>query len=99
MKTIELFAGTGSFSKVAESKGHEIFCVDKFEGLGRLDLQMDLLDKMACSKLAKKLRLKVDLLWASPPCTTFSVASLGHHWQGGKQAYIPKTEKCKDGLK
>ena len=92
MKTVELFSGTGSFSKVAEAKGHEIFCIDKFEGLGRLDLQADL-------ETWDPESLEADFLWASPPCTTFSVASLGHHWKGGKQAYIPKTEKCKQGLR
>jgi site-specific DNA-cytosine methylase len=39
-----------------------------------------------------------DIIWASPPCTTFSVASLGHHWTGGSGAYIPKTEECKNGI-
>lgn len=93
MKTIELFSGTASFSKVAKSKGHETFCIDKFEGLGQLDLQVDLetWDPGSFNEVT-------DLLWASPPCTTFSVASLGHHWKGGKGAYIPKTEKCKQGL-
>ncbi len=41
----------------------------------------------------------IDMLWASPPCTTFSVASIGHHWGGGKRAYIPKTEQAKIGIK
>ena len=92
MKTVELFVGTGSFSKVAESKGHSIFCIDKFKGLGRLDLQVDL-------ETEDLSYLNADFLWASPPCTTFSVASLGHHWTGGKEAYIPKTEECKRGLR
>ena len=34
----------------------------------------------------------------SPPCTGFSVAALGHHWTGGKNAYIPKTETAKLGI-
>ena len=38
---------------------------------------------------------KPDIIWASPPCTAFSVASIGCHWTGGKQAYIPKTEFAK----
>lgn len=33
-----------------------------------------------------------DIIWASPPCTAFSVAAIGHHWTGGKGAYIPKTD-------
>jgi len=31
-------------------------------------------------------------VWASPPCTTFSVASISTHWTGGHRAYEPKTE-------
>jgi len=94
MKTIELFSGTGSFSKVAESKGHSILCVDKFEGLGRLDLQVDLENWDPVDQFNN-----FDLMWCSPPCTSFSVASLGHHWTGGKGVYIPKTDECKLGLR
>lgn len=39
------------------------------------------------------------ILWASPPCTTFSVASIGTHWTGGKKGYVPKSEACETGLK
>ena len=91
MDTIELFSGTGSFSKVAKEFGHKTFCIDKFEGLGQLDLQVDLKNWDPGS-------MKADFIWASPPCTTFSVASIGCHWKGGKGAYIPKTEKCKIGF-
>jgi site-specific DNA-cytosine methylase len=42
---------------------------------------------------------KPDVIWASPPCTTFSVASISTHWKGGKNAYIPKSEASKVGLK
>lgn len=34
-----------------------------------------------------------------PPCTGFSVASLGHHWTGGKNAYIPRTDTARLGIK
>lgn len=39
-----------------------------------------------------------DVVWASPPCETFSVASIGTHWGGGKRAYQPKTERAKVGM-
>jgi hypothetical protein len=39
-----------------------------------------------------------DLIWASPPCTGFSVASIGTHWGGGRRAYKPKTDTAKRGI-
>ena len=39
-----------------------------------------------------------DVIWASPPCTTFSVSSIGCHWMGGTGAYIPKTDKCRNNI-
>jgi hypothetical protein len=38
---------------------------------------------------------KPDFIWASPPCTSFSVASIGHHWAQGGENPIPKTESAK----
>jgi len=100
LKTIELFSGTGSFSKVARFRGHDTFCVDKFKGLGQLDFQLDLSNEKQVFVFNRTFSPMYGLsfVWASPPCTTFSVASLGHHWKGGKGAYIPKTDKCKEGL-
>jgi hypothetical protein len=33
-----------------------------------------------------------DFIWASPPCTAFSVASIGHHWSKNNGVFTPKTE-------
>lgn len=37
---------------------------------------------------------RVDMLWASPPCTTFSIASVSHYWKDGR----PKNEKALLGI-
>lgn len=82
MKILELFSGTESFSKVAREKGHQTFTIDnnpKFHP----DLCIDIM----------KLKLEdipftPDVIWASPPCTTFSVASIGHYWKKPKDATI-----------
>jgi hypothetical protein len=84
MKTLELFSGTKSFSKVAKEFGHSTFTIDKDPKL-EPDRVMDILDMNYFPG-------NFDIVWASPPCTAFSVASIGHHWTGGKGAYIPKTE-------
>jgi site-specific DNA-cytosine methylase len=82
MKTVELFSGTKSFSKVAEKLGHSTYTIDNNK-----ELEPDL-----CQNIFFIEKVDADIIWASPPCTAFSVASIGHHWTGGKGAYIPKTE-------
>jgi len=91
MKTVELFSGTGSFSKVAKKKGHSIFKVelnDYFEA----DLHKNILDVTL-----KDLPKNIDVLWASPPCTAFSVASIGRHCD--KDTILPKTNNALLGIK
>lgn len=93
IKTIELFSGSKSFSNVREEFGDSIFTVDNIEKFNN-DLTIDIL-KLNDHDLPKNIKI----LWASPPCTTFSVASIGTHWKGGSNAYIPNTKECEIGLK
>ena len=92
MRVLELFAGTCSFSIVAKMLGNETFTSD-FDQSFNTDYTVDVMQFNT-----NKVPFEVDILWASPPCETFSVASLGHHWTGGKGAYIPKTQACLDGI-
>jgi len=92
MKVLELFAGSRSVGKIAEQLGMEVFSSDliEFEGI---HYPISILDFDVT-----KVPFKPDIIWASPPCTGFSVAAIGHHWSGGKGAYIPKTETAKLGI-
>lgn len=91
MKTIELFAGTHSFSKVAKKLGHETFTTD-YEEIDGQDLVADIRELRGGSFPY----LEPDILWASPPCEGFSVASIGANWGGGDREYIPKsTTACR----
>jgi len=90
MKTTELFSGSKSFSKVAANLGHATFTVDN-EAKFSPDLVADVMTLKA-SDLPE-----ADFIWASPPCTAFSVASIGHHWTGGRRAYVPKTDGARLG--
>ena len=114
MKTIELFSGTQSFSKVARELGHETFCVDsnpKFDNDLTIDLK-DIIKKcphhtqnektnsrnnirnsINWVKLWKRIG-EADIVWMSPPCTTFSMASGNTHWNDDRS---PKTEDAKMG--
>lgn len=89
MKILELFAGTKSFSNACY--GHYVFTSDYNQQFDT-DYCVDILEFDT-----SKIPFKPDIIWASPPCETFSVASIGHHWTGGKGAYIPKTKRAENG--
>jgi hypothetical protein len=92
MNLLELFAGSKSMGKVAQDMGFNTFSSDinSFDGI---DYIVDIL-KFDTSMVP----FKPDVIWASPPCTGFSVASIGTHWGGGKNGYIPQTETAKLGI-
>ena len=86
LKILELFCGTKSFSKVAEEQGHRCFSIDnnpKFNPslcISVMDLSIN------------DIPFKPDIIWASPPCQCFSVASIGRNWKGN---YEPKRDETK----
>ena len=92
MKTVELFAGTQSFSKVAKELGHETFCVDNDEQFNN-DMTCDLLDCKSLLEVKEKI-IEANIVWMSPPCTTFSMASGNTHWTADRK---PKTKDAKIG--
>lgn len=82
IKVLELFAGSRSVGKVADELGYEVFSIDinDFEGI---DLVKDV------EFLTKEdIPFVPDVIWASPPCTTYSIAAISHHRDMGE----PKTD-------
>lgn len=87
MKVLELFAGSRSIGKVAESKGHDVFSVDwtAYKGIS-------LVTDIGALKQSD-IPFIPDMVWASPDCTTYSIAAISTHRDGVK----PKTDyanKC-----
>lgn len=94
MKVLELFAGSCSFSKVAKEYGYETFTTD-IKQFGQINYIVNIFDFDI-----DKIPFWPDIIWASPPCTTFSIASCGYHWNapdhnGNRE---PKTEAAETGL-
>ena len=69
MKVLELFAGTRSIGKAFEAKGHEVFSIEWSKDFENIDLYADILQKFG----------RPDVIWASPDCSTFSIAAISHH--------------------
>ena len=90
---IELFCGSGSFSKVARSYGYETISVDnrRRKGICEPTIKTDVL-KVCCS-FFKSMRPKI--MWIGLPCDIWSNASGGFHLD---KDYNPKTEKAKKHL-
>ena len=84
MKILELFSGTGSFSKVSKERGHETFTVD-CEDWHNPDLVKNILFLKK-----EEIPFKPDIIWASPPCQTFSVMSNFREWAFP----IPRTSRA-----
>ena len=96
MKVLELFAGSRSFSKVAEKYGFKTYTTD-ITPFDNIDQVCDIFD-FSSYKMAIDFGIP-DVIWASPPCTTFSVSSISTHWGGGNKAYKPKTKRAELGIK
>jgi DNA-binding MarR family transcriptional regulator len=85
MNVLELFCGTKSFTKVAEARGHECRTLDmdpSFEPT----ICKDIMD-LSYDDLGE---FKPDIIWASPPCESFSVNTIGRNWN---RDYTPKPQK------
>jgi site-specific DNA-cytosine methylase len=91
MNVVDLFSGSRSFAKVAQAEGCATWTTDMnaFEGI---DCVCDVLELQRSDIPFDK----VDVLWASPPCTGFSVAAMGHHWNPNR---TPRTETAKLGIR
>jgi hypothetical protein len=90
----DFFSGTGSSTQAFKDKGHTVISFEMDESFKATEnIDVLLLD----ADYLIQTYGKPDFIWASPPCTSFSVASIGHHWaQGGKNP-IPKTESARLG--
>lgn len=77
MKVLELFAGTRSIGKAFEARGHEVYSVEWDKSFDRIDLYADIGTLTAAEILEKFGR--PDVIWASPDCSTFSVAAISKH--------------------
>lgn len=77
MNVLELFAGTRSIGKAFEENGHKVFSVEWDKNFDNIDLYEDILNvtaEMIIEKFGHP-----DVIWASPDCSTYSIAAISHH--------------------
>lgn len=76
MNVLELFAGSRSIGVVAQESGLNVFSVD-WQNFDGIDLAIDI----------EELQLNdvpfiPDMVWASPDCTTYTIAAISTHRNG-----------------
>lgn len=77
MRVLELFAGTRSIGKAFQQHGHEVFSIDWDKQFNSIDLYADI-SALTIMDLPEQFR-HADIVWASPDCTTYSVAAISRH--------------------
>jgi site-specific DNA-cytosine methylase len=93
MLVFDFFSGTGSSTKAFEDAGHRVIRFEndtQFEAEEYVDI-----NELTADYLIEKYG-RPDFIWASPPCTAFSVASIGRHWH---EPGVPKTQAADDSQK
>lgn len=88
-KLLELFAGSRSVGKEAEKQGFQVFSSD-INNFQDIDYAIDINNFDV-----NQVPFIPDVIWASPPCTYFSVASIGKHWNPD---HTPKSKNAMDGV-
>lgn len=88
MKVLELFAGSRSIGKIAESRGHKVCSIDN-KAFDNIDLVMD------CENISiKDLPFIPDMMVAGTPCTTYSLAAISHHRNEDRSPKTDFAAKC-----
>ena len=94
MKVLELFAGTRSIGKAFEERGHEVYSVEWDKKFDHIDLYADILNVQA-DDIIKRFG-SPDVIWASPDCSSYSIAAISHHRkQDDHGNLIPVSEYAK----
>lgn len=96
MNVLELFAGTRSIGKAFEKKGHKVFSIEWNKDFDDIDLYEDI-NNVTSDYIIKHFG-QVDVIWASPDCTTYSIAAISHHrkYNNGEPAAVSEYAKFCD---
>jgi hypothetical protein len=85
---VELFAGSRSIGNAAEKQGVNVFSVD-WTAYDKIDLVIDV-QKMTLSNVP----FIPDAVWASPDCTTYSIAACSTHRNNSIEPKSGYAKKC-----
>lgn len=72
-----MFSGTQSIARAFRDAGHSTFTIENDQRHPGIDWYADILEVTA-DDIVRRFWYP-DVIWASPPCTTYSIAAISHH--------------------
>jgi len=93
LKVLDLFAGTRSISKAFEKNGHETFSIEWDRRHDDINLYADI-STITSEKIIEVFG-KPDVIWASPDCSSYSIAAISHHRTKMDDTLVPKSNYAK----
>jgi site-specific DNA-cytosine methylase len=91
MKVLDLFSGTKSIAKAFQENGYEAFTIELDRQHDGIDWYEDILN-VTSEEIIKRFGYP-DVIWASPPCTSYSIAGISHHRTKSESGNLePKSE-------
>jgi hypothetical protein len=92
---LELFSGTQSISNVFKANQWDTFTVEKDPFFDDITSWTVDINKISAKDILERMKEKPFVIWASPPCEAFSVASISHNWfQDENKLLQPKSERA-----
>ena len=96
MKVLDLFCGTKSIANAFAKRGHQVYTVD-WDKRFNPTLAVDI-GTLTASDIIELCDGVPDVIWASPDCTTYSVAAISKHrwrdWDGNLCPLSDYAQQC-----
>ena len=77
LKVLELFAGTRCIGKAFNKRGHKVYSIEWDKKHNNIDWYVDI-GTISTQDIINRFGIP-DVIWASPDCTSYSIAAISHH--------------------
>ena len=94
LKVLELFAGTRCIGKAFEKRGHNVYSIEWDKKHNNINWYVDI-GTISTQDIINRFGIP-DVIWASPDCTSYSIAGISHHRVKDKDGNLsPKSDYAK----
>ena len=94
LKVLELFAGTRCIGKAFNKRGHDVYSIEWDKKHDNINWYVDI-GTISAEDIINRFGVP-DVIWASPDCTSYSIAAISHHRiKDGDGNLSPKSEYAK----